>query len=149
MSEIEKGEAVAALAEVSLVTRETLDDGSPAISLHRLVQEVMRRRLGEGAAETAALATRLVADAYPFQTDDVRNWPACRRLEAHAAAVLAFAPDTGEAAEKTSHLLNQYAVHLYAARRLRSRPSRFTAARSPSTRQSFGPGHSHGGHSPE
>ena len=65
MPEIEKGEAVAALAEVSLVTRETLDDGSPAISVHRLVQEVMRRRLGEGAAETAALATRLVADAYP------------------------------------------------------------------------------------
>ena len=53
MPEIEKGEAVAALAEVSLVTRETLDDGSPAISVHRLVQEVMRRRLGEGAAETS------------------------------------------------------------------------------------------------
>ena len=69
MPEIEKGEAVAALAEVSLVTRETLDDGSPAISVHRLVQEVMRRRLGEGAAETAALATRLVADAYPSDTD--------------------------------------------------------------------------------
>ena len=65
MSEIEKGEAVAALAEVSLVTRETLDDGAPAISVHRLVQDVMRRRLGEGAAETAALATRLVAHAYP------------------------------------------------------------------------------------
>ena len=69
MNEIEKGEAVAALAEVSLVTRETLDDGSPAISLHRLVQEVMRRRLGEGAAEAAALATRLVADAYPNPSD--------------------------------------------------------------------------------
>src|SRR5262249_32359186 len=60
MREIAKGEAVAALAEVSLVTREILDDGSPAISLHRLVQEVVRRRLGEGAASIAALATRLV-----------------------------------------------------------------------------------------
>ena len=117
MPEIEKGEAVAALAEVSLVTRETLDDGSPAISLHRLVQEVMRRRLGEGAAEAATLATRLVADAYPSgdnDPSDVRNWPACRRLEAHAASVLAFAPDTGEAAQKTSLLLNQYALHLKA-----------------------------------
>ena len=45
MSEIEKGEAVAALAEVSLMTRETLDDGTPAINVHRLVQEVMRRRV--------------------------------------------------------------------------------------------------------
>ncbi len=117
MPEIEKGEAVAALAEVSLVTRETLDDGSPAVSVHRLVQEVMRRRLGEGAAETAALATRLVADAYPRgeqDPSDVRNWPACRRLEAHAAAVLVFAPETGEAAQMTSLLLNQYALHLYA-----------------------------------
>ena len=114
MSEIEKGEAVAALAEVSLVTRETLDDSSPAISLHRLAQEVMRRRLGEGAAEAAALATGLVADAYPYESPDVRNWPACRRLEAHAAAVLAFAPDTGEAATNTSLLLNQCALHLYA-----------------------------------
>ena len=116
MSEIEKGEAVAALAEVSLVTRETLDDGSPAISLHRLVQEVTRHRLGDGAAEVAALATRLVADAYPGNTNpsDVRFWPACRRLESHAAAVLGFAPETGDAAKNTSLLLNQFGLHLEA-----------------------------------
>ena len=115
MSEIEKGEAVAALAEVSLVTRETLDDGSPAISLHRLVQEVMRRRLGEGAAEMPRSRRGWSRMPIPAaKPDDVRNWPACRRLEAHAAAVLAFAPDTGEAAQKTSRLLNQYALHLTA-----------------------------------
>ena len=45
MSEIERGEAVAALQEVSLVTLETLDDGSPGVSVHRLVQAVMRARL--------------------------------------------------------------------------------------------------------
>ena len=45
LSELERGEAVAALQEVSLVTLETLDDGSPGISVHRLVQEVMRERL--------------------------------------------------------------------------------------------------------
>ncbi len=100
MSEIEKGEAVAALAEVSLVTREARGDGSPAISVHRLVQEVMRRRLGEGAADVAALATRLLSDGYHGAPDDVRNWPACRRLEAHTVAVLVFAPDAGEAVEK-------------------------------------------------
>jgi tetratricopeptide (TPR) repeat protein len=114
MSEIEKGEAVAALAEVSLVSRESLDDGSPAISVHRLVQDVVRRRLGEGAGEYAAFATRLVANAFPYDSDDVSHWPACRRLEGHASAVLAFAPDRGEAAGKTSRLLNQYALHLKA-----------------------------------
>ncbi len=114
MSEIEKGEAVAALAEVSLVTRETLDDGSPAISAHRLVLEVARRRLGEGSVQMAALATRLVSDAYPNDPRDIRNWPACRRLQTHAGAVLASAPDAGETAGKTSRLLNQYAAHLKA-----------------------------------
>jgi hypothetical protein len=119
MGEVERGAAVAALNEVSLVTLETLDDGSGGISVHRLVQEVMRGRLkaspsprlpsghpqrrpaqsepegtrgegrGEGQTQTpaasaapptpipspqgggnafaanAALATALVADAYP------------------------------------------------------------------------------------
>ncbi len=143
MPEIEKGEAVAALAEVSLVTRETLDDGSPAISLHRLVQEVMRRRLGEGAAETAVLATRLVADAYPGgeqDPGDIRSWPACRRLEAHAAAVLAFAPETGEAAEKTSLLLNQYALHLKARADYKEVEQLYRRALA-IDEESFGPGH--------
>ena len=46
LSEIERGEAVAAF-EVSLVTLETLDDGSPGVSVHGLVQQVMRGRLPE------------------------------------------------------------------------------------------------------
>ena len=65
MSEIERGEAVAALQEVSLVTLEALDDGSAGISVHRLVQEVMRGRLRETAPEVATLATKLVAARFP------------------------------------------------------------------------------------
>ena len=117
MSEMEKGEAVAALAEVSLVTQETLDDGSPGISVHRLVQQVMRGRLGELATDMAALATAVVADAYPagdLGPDDVRSWPACRRLESHTAAVLPSAPVEGDKAQKTVLLLNKYAQHLNA-----------------------------------
>ncbi len=154
MSEGERGAAVAALAEVSLLTLEPLDDGSTGISVHRLVQEVMRGRLrakpstgvpsplvgeGQGGGESptsahvapptpipspqgggeefAALATRLVADAYPagdIGPDDVRSWPACRRLESHVIAVLEVASDTGEAASSTARLLNQYALHLSA-----------------------------------
>ena len=117
MSELELGEAVAALADVSLITRETLEDGSPGISVHRLVQEAMQLRLGEAAGEMMALATRLLADVYPagaIGPDDLRSWPACRRLGAHAVAVLGHAPETDRAAEKTVHLLNQYALHLNA-----------------------------------
>lgn len=115
MSEIEKGEAVAALAEVSLITRETLDDGSAGISVHRLVQQVMRGRLGAAEQEMAALATKLVADAYPagdISADDVRSWPACRRLESHAIVALSTAPESGDHACHTAQLLSQYALHL-------------------------------------
>jgi hypothetical protein len=51
LSDIEKGEAVAALAEVSLVTPDTLDDGTSGISVHRIVQAVTRKRLGDKVGE--------------------------------------------------------------------------------------------------
>jgi tetratricopeptide (TPR) repeat protein len=117
MSEIERDQALAALAEVSLIIPETLDDGSPGFSVHRVVQDVMRRRLCEGASEVAAVATRLMAGVYPSGAtgpDDARSWPACRRLGSHAVAGLGHAPDSGWAAEKTVHLLNQYALYLNA-----------------------------------
>src|SRR5262249_32309569 len=73
LSEIDLGEAVAALSEVSLATRETLDDGTPGLSVHRLVQQAARQQLlerGEQAA-AAALATEMVADAFPDHSNDV------------------------------------------------------------------------------
>jgi tetratricopeptide (TPR) repeat protein len=113
LSEVERDEAVIALHKLSLVNLEPLDDDSRAISVHRLVQAVMRERLkriGEH-DNAAALATELVADAYPHDADDVRNWPACARLTPHAMAVFAYAPDSGNGAEKTALLLNQTALN--------------------------------------
>src|SRR5262245_28462437 len=48
-----------------------------------------RRDMDEVFAASAALATRLVAASYPGgdTPGDVRYWPACRRLEAHAIGV--------------------------------------------------------------
>ncbi|MGB0084687.1 MAG: FxSxx-COOH system tetratricopeptide repeat protein, partial [Rhodomicrobiaceae bacterium] len=117
IGEAELNKAVAALYNVSLITHETLDDGSRGISLHRLVQEVMRARLAErGEAEsTAATALRLVAAAFPSgeePPDDVRNWPSCIRLASHATTSLLSVPDTGEGAKKTSYLCNQTALYL-------------------------------------
>ncbi|MFM1814263.1 MAG: hypothetical protein RLZ98_958 [Pseudomonadota bacterium] len=114
MSEIERGEAVAALAEVSLLTLETLEDGSVGVSVHRLVQEVMRGRLADDAEDAARLALMQVAAAYPFDSDDVRYWPTCHKLEAHVLAVLQSAPDEGEYAIRTSRICNQYGLHLKA-----------------------------------
>jgi tetratricopeptide (TPR) repeat protein len=106
--------ATAALARVSLVTVKPQGEGGPLLSTHRLVQAVMRARLSErGEAERVALtALRLVADAFPFESHDVRHWPACERLLPHAFALLPGAPDRGEGAEKTSQLCNQAALYL-------------------------------------
>lgn len=117
MSDIERGEAVAALAEVSLVSQETLEDGTPGISVHRLVQEVMRGRLGEAGTAAAEQAMVLVSMAYPSgekSPTDVRNWPACRRLEAHAKAVLEHLPGTCKPIGELLLLLNQLGQHLHA-----------------------------------
>ena len=67
MSELERGEATAALHEVSLLTVKERDEGGPSLGVHRLVQTVMRGRLAaQGKAkDVAAQALTLVADAFP------------------------------------------------------------------------------------
>ena len=110
---------VATLNEAALLTRTRLPGVAAAVNVHRLVQKVMQVRLAaKASASASAAAVTLVANAFPRgQGDkddptDVRSWPRCRLLEPHAVAALAHAPDEGDAAEKTAHLLNQYAVHL-------------------------------------
>ena len=102
MSEIERGDALAALASVSLVTLETLESGSPAVSVHRLVQEVMRARLVDQKhdKDTASLVTRLIKADYDYSGtyDGV-----LRNVEwlAHAITVLEHAPTIGPVAQDT------------------------------------------------
>ena len=109
-----QGAAIAALSEVSLAASVPIDDGSPGLSVHPLAQAVMRDRLGDRAGEFAGLATRLVAQAYPADPGDEDAWPACVRLNTHAHAVLAVAPDDGDAAQWTSRLLNQLGQNIAA-----------------------------------
>ena len=114
MSEIDRGEAVAVLQEVSLASLETLDDGSTGISVHRLVQAVMRGRLGEASSELAVLVTKLVADRFPGadrDPGDVRNWPACARLYSHSLAVLDHASQASLAFEQQVVLSTRVAIY--------------------------------------
>ncbi len=59
-------EALAALAELSLVKHDPFEDGAPAVTVHRLVQAVARARSGErhGAGRVERLIARLAA-VYP------------------------------------------------------------------------------------
>ncbi len=58
MSEAERDDALDALADVSLITHETLEDGTRGFSVHRLVQEVIRGRLGDRTNEAIVQALK-------------------------------------------------------------------------------------------
>ncbi len=110
----ERVEIVTVLSDVSLVKTVALPDGTQGLSLHRLVQEIIRDQAEESAEAEAlkALVTGFVADAFPSGDNDVRFWPQVQRLEPHARTVLEYAPDEGDSAGKTGTLLNQYGLYL-------------------------------------
>src|SRR5262249_44658590 len=73
-----------ALAEVSLVKHDPFEDGTPAVTVHRLVQAVARARSeANGSAQDAVgrLIARLVA-IYPEEQDaySPRSWPGCAKV---------------------------------------------------------------------
>jgi tetratricopeptide (TPR) repeat protein len=89
--EAKRLEALAALAEVSLVRHDPFEDGTPAVTVHRLVQAVARARSeADGSAQDAVgqLTARLVA-IYPEDEDAYLNppsWPLCAKLTPHLLA---------------------------------------------------------------
>jgi tetratricopeptide (TPR) repeat protein len=94
--ETERAMALLALSEVSLVKADPFDDGTSAISVHRLVQAVAQTRAtanGTKADAAARLISRLAAiyplDGYTNST----SWPACARLTPHVTSRLARSAD--------------------------------------------------------
>jgi tetratricopeptide (TPR) repeat protein len=104
LGEEDRVEALIALSAVSLVEHQTLDDGSPAISLHRLVQSAMRSQLALQDKTKSIFETILhaVAAAVPEGAyDEPRHWPRCAQLLPHVLAVhehAAAAPGSGDLA---------------------------------------------------
>jgi hypothetical protein len=86
--EAQRMKALAALAEVSLLKHDPFEDGTPAVTVHRLVQAVARARSeANGSAQDAVgrLAARLLA-TYPTEEhhSDPQSWPLCAQLSPHA-----------------------------------------------------------------
>jgi tetratricopeptide (TPR) repeat protein len=86
----DRGEALVALAGVSLVRSDPLQEETPGVSVHRLVQAAARLRLAaQGSTDTAleqaigAVQLAFPADAY----EDPGRWPRCADLFSHAMAV--------------------------------------------------------------
>jgi tetratricopeptide (TPR) repeat protein len=99
--------AIAALRDYSL-----LETGNGTVSVHRLVQAVIRDALAPDYARQAVeAALSLVRSAYPFDSDDYRFWPRCKVLDAHVVAVAAYAEALGVEIARCAYLLNQYALY--------------------------------------
>ncbi|MDP3229743.1 MAG: FxSxx-COOH system tetratricopeptide repeat protein, partial [Acidovorax sp.] len=100
--------AVAALRRYSL-----LEVGDEALTMHRLVQQVVQDRLtGEDRKKWAGVAVRLVNRAFPYDSDEVDNWPVCARLLPHALAAAGHAQDLQAAPAAAGRLFNQAGLYL-------------------------------------
>jgi tetratricopeptide (TPR) repeat protein len=88
--------AIGALARRSLAVA---DGGGPTrtVALHRITAQILRARDGVQADARRRAAAAVVAASYPGIVADHRNWPACRRLNPHVAAL--FAPANAGGAE--------------------------------------------------
>jgi tetratricopeptide (TPR) repeat protein len=100
--------ALTAIGHYSLATV------SPAVvGLHRLVQAVIRARLGEaGERAWAEAAVSLVRAAFPNNSWEVASWPECERLLPHLLAVADHAERLGIAGEAVSWLLDRASTYL-------------------------------------
>jgi tetratricopeptide (TPR) repeat protein len=87
--ELERMDALAALAEVSLLKHDQFDDGAPAVTVHGLVQAVARARSeADGSAQenVGKLIARLTASYPEDGYDNPQSWPLCGKLTPHLLA---------------------------------------------------------------
>jgi len=83
------------------------------LSVHRLVQAVVRDRLEDAERQAwAAAAVALLNPRFPFDSDDVLTWPVCARLLTHALQTGHWAEAFAAAPEATERLLNLAALYL-------------------------------------
>jgi tetratricopeptide (TPR) repeat protein len=102
-------QTIAALRRYSLVKTST-----DALSVHRLVQAVVRERLDPNQRrQWATAALRLVRAAFPTQLFDPAAWPAYARLLPHALAVSGHATTPAIDPEMTAWLLHRAGAYLF------------------------------------
>ncbi|HEU0076488.1 MAG TPA: FxSxx-COOH system tetratricopeptide repeat protein [Longimicrobiaceae bacterium] len=107
-NDLEFDDAVSALRRHSLIERT-----GDALSVHRLVQAVVRDRMDESDKQLwTESAAGLVCKAFPGNSDDVRTWPVCVRLFSHATIVAAHCEAEGAGSELAAELLSESAVYL-------------------------------------
>jgi tetratricopeptide (TPR) repeat protein len=85
-----------------------------AVSVHRLVQAVIRHQLDPGQTSTwAAVAVGLVAAAFPAHAEEVDAWPTAMRLLPHALGAAHHAKVARADAAVTAGLLHEAGRYLW------------------------------------
>jgi tetratricopeptide (TPR) repeat protein len=103
-------DAVAPLLHYSLVE---VDIDRDALSVHRLVQAVVRGRLEEDERKLwAEAAVRSAKEAFTYKLDDVDTWQASIRILPHSLVTSSHAEELGGASELAGRLLNQVGLYL-------------------------------------
>jgi tetratricopeptide (TPR) repeat protein len=114
--EAERLQARSALGEVSLVKHDPFEDGTPAVTVHRLVQAVARTR-SEACGSTLDVVGRLIArltEIYPSGDDsDPLSWPMCTQLTPHLLALRDAGPDNISAFPGWSDCLERAGGYFY------------------------------------
>jgi tetratricopeptide (TPR) repeat protein len=115
-NEAERLQALAALAEMSLLKHDPFEDGTPAMTVHRLVQAVARAR-SEASGSTQDVVGRLIArlaGIYPLNGySDPQSWPMCAQLTPHLLALREAHPDDVSAFGGWSDLLANAGNYLH------------------------------------
>ena len=102
-------QTIAALRRYSLVKTST-----DSLSVHRLVQAVVRQRLDPDQQQHwASAALHLVRAAFPTEPFDPAGWPASARLLPHALAAVVHATTLGIDPETTAWLLHQVGAYVF------------------------------------
>ena len=112
--EAERMEALAALAEVSLVKHDPFEDGTSAVTVHRLVQAVARARSGANGSTQDAVGRLIerLAVIYPEEGDrDPGSLPVCAQLTPHVLTLRGA--DHGNASEGWLLLLRRTGSYFY------------------------------------
>lgn len=110
--EAERLEALAALAEVSLLKHDPFEDGTPAVTVHRLVQAVARARSKANTSKIVERLTQRLAEVFPedaYHRPDV--WAECAKLLPHSKVIRKHID--GERLADTATLLDRTADYLF------------------------------------
>jgi tetratricopeptide (TPR) repeat protein len=103
--------AIETLARYSLVRRQRVDGLTVGYAVHRVVQQMMRERMGSEGERWFGVVCDVVGQAMPIESREPPNWGTMEALLPHARSIRSFA-DEFDSPGSLGRLLNEAAVYL-------------------------------------